>query len=115
MGCWDVGVLFGKVVIESGFGCIKTWGVVGGAVSLFRELLIERGLNINLIYNGKIGVYMSYLKYRFGCKANKCSRFLSKKWQWGLAIFGNGDIISALARPPKLTLDADLVSFRTCL
>ena len=49
----------------------------------------------------KIGIYLSYLTNRFGCKANKCSCFTSKKWQKGLAIFGNGDIISPLARPDK--------------
>ena len=36
----------------------------------------------------------------FICKANKCSCFIPKKWQEGLANFGNGDIISALVRPP---------------
>ena len=42
---------------------------------------------------------MSYLIMCFGCKANKCSCFSSKKWHRGLANFGNGAIISALARP----------------
>ena len=49
----------------------------------------------------KIGIYLSYLTRRFECKANKCSCFISKKWQKGLAIFGNRDIISPLARPDK--------------
>lgn len=35
----------------------------------------------------------------FGCKANKCSCFTSKKWHTGVANFGNGAIISALVRP----------------
>ena len=41
---------------------------------------------------------MSYLICDYVFKANKCSCFTSKKWQKGLANFGNGDIISALVR-----------------
>ena len=53
-----------------------------------------------MVFNGKIGIHMSYLIFCFGYKANKCSCFTSKKWQEGVANFGNGDIISALVRPP---------------
>ena len=52
-----------------------------------------------MVENGKIGIHMSSLIYCFVYKANKCSCFSSKKWQKGVANFGNGDIISALARP----------------
>ena len=53
-----------------------------------------------MVFNGKIGIRLSYLIMCFGYKANKCSCFTSKKWQEGVANFGNGDIISALVRPP---------------
>lgn len=52
-----------------------------------------------MVFNGKIGIHMSYLIFYFGCKANKCSCFISKKWQEGVANFRNGAIISALVRP----------------
>ena len=51
-----------------------------------------------MVIFGKIGIYMSYLIYIIGYKANKCSCFSSKKWQRGLENFGNGDIISPLVR-----------------
>ena len=53
-----------------------------------------------MVIIGKIGIHMSYLMFYFRCKANKCSCFISKKWQEGVANFRNGAIISALVRPP---------------
>ena len=52
-----------------------------------------------MVFIGKIGIHLSYLIFYFGCKANKCSCFISKKWQEGVANWKNGAIISALVRP----------------
>ena len=60
-----------------------------------------------MVFNGKIGIRMSYLNLKYIRKANKCSCFTSKKWQEGVAKFGNGDIISALVRPADVKIGVE--------
>ena len=50
---------------------------------------------------------MSHLNLKDIRKANKCSCFIPKKWQEGVANFGNGDIISALVRPADVKIGVE--------